>query len=280
MLKLCLASLAWHSTLTHQIVIHVNEGADGTLEWVKRQKLEHTHTPENVGICRSLNLARQKCRADYLVYLNDDMYVLPDWDRYLHEAIPSAPSYEPFYLSATMVQRTRMMPSVVLADYGPDPASFDEAGLLRDHQTGKLHRDDWNGATWPPSCVHHKWWDLIGGYSEELPFGFYSDLDFAMKLWRIGCRHFHGVGSSLVYHFGEMTTQRVRGPRGDNVKKARIHFLKKWKILPSTFSRYFLRTGLPFNPRTKETDLRQFSWEGLRLTALKLAYDNRRYRAA
>ena len=83
----------------------------------------------------------------------------------------------------------------------------------------------------------------MGGYSEELSPGFYSDIDFSMKLWQLGCRRFHGMGSSLVYHFGEKTTALVRGLRKENVKRARIQFLNKWGVLPSTVSRYFLRAG-------------------------------------
>ena len=35
-LKLCLKSIAKNSTFNHQILIHVNDGSDGTLEWVKK----------------------------------------------------------------------------------------------------------------------------------------------------------------------------------------------------------------------------------------------------
>ena len=265
MLKLCLDSVVRHSQLPHQIVVHVNEGTDGTLDWIRRNKIDYTYTPQNVGICQALNLAAKICVAEYFVYLNDDMYVLPGWDRALCEAESVTGNQEPTYFSGTMVQRTRMAPSVVLADYGADPSSLDEAGLLRDFHAGKLARDDWNGATWPPCCVHRKWWKLVGGYSEELSPGFYSDIDFSMKLWQAGCRRFRGVGSSLAYHFGETTTSLVRGPRNQNVKRARIQFFRKWGILPSTFSRYYLRAGHPFQERTSEPDWRRSQWERLRL---------------
>ena len=38
-LKICLESLKKNSTLDHEIIIHVNEGGDGTLEYVKKKKL-------------------------------------------------------------------------------------------------------------------------------------------------------------------------------------------------------------------------------------------------
>jgi GT2 family glycosyltransferase len=265
MLKLCLQSIRRHSELEHQVVLHVNEGSDGTLDWVRQNNIEYTHTAENVGICRALNMAVKKCAADYLVYLNDDMYVLPGWDRSLYQSDRVAGGREPVYRSGTMIQRNMMAPSTVLADFGSNPSCFDEDGLLSAFHTGQLKRDDWNGSTWPPCGIHRKWWDAVGGYSEELTYGFYSDIDFSMKLWQLGCRRFHGIGSSLVYHFGEQTTTLVRGVRNRNVKAARKHFLEKWGILPSTFARYYLRAGQPHFPRTPEPDWRNASWERLRL---------------
>ena len=280
MLKLCLASIAKNSALPHQIVVHVNEGSDGTLDWVREQQIDYTHTPQNVGISRGLNRAAKKCVANYIVYLNDDMYVLPGWDRGLYECALRTGSREPAYISGTMIQRTHFAPSVVLADYGADPTSFQEADLLRDFAAGSLVSDDWNGATWPPCCVHRKWWNLVGGYSEELSYGFYSDYDFSMKLWQLGCRRFYGVGASLVYHFGEMTTSLVRGPNKQNVKRARIQFLNKWGVLPSTFSRFFLRAGQPLQAATAETDWQDSPWERLRVGFLRKLHTARPARAA
>ena len=37
-LKLCLKSINNNSKLKHQIIVHVNEGKDGTLEYIKSKK--------------------------------------------------------------------------------------------------------------------------------------------------------------------------------------------------------------------------------------------------
>ena len=38
-LKLCINSILKNSKYNHQIIIHVNEGSDGTLEYVKENKI-------------------------------------------------------------------------------------------------------------------------------------------------------------------------------------------------------------------------------------------------
>lgn len=255
-LKLCLEGIAEHSALPHQVIVHVNEGKDGTADWLESQQVEYTFSAENIGICTALNRAYTKARADYIIYLNDDMFVLPDWDRHLLEALDQVDPDTPAYASGTMIQPYSICSSAIVADYGNDVDAFERDRLLKDLQAGVFERDDWSGATWPPSCVHRRWWDLVHGYSEEFSPGFYSDIDFSMKLWHSGCRRFHGVSRSLVYHFGEQSTKRIRGPKGKTVKRTRIQFLQKWGILPSTAVRYFLRSGEAFQDVLPEPELR------------------------
>ena len=49
-LKLCVASIRKNSTYKHEILVHVNDGSDGTLEWVKAEGLKYTHSPERKAI--------------------------------------------------------------------------------------------------------------------------------------------------------------------------------------------------------------------------------------
>ena len=74
--------------------MHINEGSDGTQKWADTVRVDsngegvlYTYSPENVGICKAMNWAFDKATKDYIVYLNDDMYVLPDWDKFLIEEI-------------------------------------------------------------------------------------------------------------------------------------------------------------------------------------------------
>ncbi len=72
-------SLRKNSKYIHQKLIHLNDGSNGSLDWVREQGVKHTASPDNIGICfavnRAASLAKQKC----LVYMNDDMLALPDW---------------------------------------------------------------------------------------------------------------------------------------------------------------------------------------------------------
>ena len=226
-----------HSAMAHQVIVHVNDGADGTLAWVRAQGLAYTHSAHNVGICLAVNGAAMQATQPYVAYLNDDMVVCPGWDTQLLRCIERLDS-DLFMVSGTMVEpRATGNPCVVVRDFGDAVETFREADLLA--ALPQLQRGDWSGATWPPTVVHRDWWFRVGGYSSELTPGMSSDNDFSMKLWHAGCRRFVGVGSALVYHFQCKSTGRIVKNDG------RRQFLHKWGLSQSTFDRFYLRRGAP-----------------------------------
>lgn len=206
-LRLCVESIRRNSTFPHQVVVHVNDGSDGTLAWVREQGLDFTHSETNAGVCFAVNAAAALATTDLVLYMNDDMYACPGWDAALLEAAERI-GHERYMLSGTMIEPggKKTPGSIVPHDYGSDPATFREADLLRD--LPRLARGDWSGATSPPTLVHRRTWELVGGYSVEFHPGMGSDPDLSMKLWLAGVREFRGIGASRVYHFRHRTVGR------------------------------------------------------------------------
>ncbi len=258
LLQLCVSSIRQNSAHAHQIIVHVNDGSDGTLDWVRAQHLEHTCSPQNVGICLAVNEAAMHARHDYIVYLNDDMYCCPGWDTALLAKLDGIDT-DLFMLSGTMIEPVDTgNPCTIVQDYGRDAADFAEQRLLL--ELPNYRKPDWYGATWPPTLVHRKWWFKVGGYSSEFSPGMSSDNDFSMKLWQAGCRIFLGVGDALVYHFQCKSTGKVKKNDGGR------QFLHKWGLRQSVFDRYYLRRGMPAQALhlPEPEDSRDFRWQLLR----------------
>lgn len=244
-LKLCIESIRKNSTFQHEILIHINEGTDGTLEWVKEQGLGYTHSKENIGVCYALNKLRTLVTTDYVLFMNDDMYVCPEWDKALYEEIQTI-GHKMFFLSSTLIQPRKFFCKSVIApaNYGESVETFEEQRLLAEYQT--LKHGDWMGATWPPNIVHRDIWDLVGGYSIEYSPGMYSDPDFSAKLWKAGVRLFKGVDKSRVYHFEARSTHRITKNDGST------QFLRKWGITSASFMRDVLHRGEPWNDHLQQ----------------------------
>ena len=79
-LKICINSLKKNSNFNHQIIVHINEGTDGTLEYIKDNNLEFTFSNENIGMPKALNKASTKAKFDYIIISHDDFYFCPKWD--------------------------------------------------------------------------------------------------------------------------------------------------------------------------------------------------------
>lgn len=75
-LKLCIQSIQRNSYYNHQIIVHVNDGSDGTLEWIKKAGIDYTHSEQNIGVCFAMNMMRTKVKTDYIHSLKFDICYL------------------------------------------------------------------------------------------------------------------------------------------------------------------------------------------------------------
>ena len=232
-LKLCLSSIKKNSKFNHQIIIHINEGTDGSLEYVRNNRHEYTYSKINEGICVSYNKAASLAKNKYIVLMQDDMYFCPDWDFFFNENIEQTKE-ENFFLSGTMIQPFK---SYIELDCGKTYKDFNEKKLLSEYR--KIDFDDFHGTHWQPSLLPLKTWNRVGGLSEEFSPGLGSDPDLDMKLWKIGVRRFKGIGKCRAYHFSSITLRKDIASKNNGAKI----FLKKWGITIKFFKKFYLRSN-------------------------------------
>ncbi len=232
-LKLCLKSLKKNSSFNHEIIIHINEGSDGTLDFIKNNSYKHTSSDNNIGLCSSINKAAKLVSNQYILYSHDDMYFCPNWDKVLLDEVKSL-NHDNFYLSGTMIEPNS---GHIVYDFGIDLDTFKEKELLSKYKNINFY--DHQGTHFAPHLVSKKMWDKVGGFSEEFNPGIGSDPDFNMKLWKEGVRIFKGLNDFKVYHFGSLTTRNKKNfiqNRGDKT------FLKKWGFSTKFFKKYYLKS--------------------------------------
>ncbi len=246
-LTCCVESIRRNSSVQHQIIVHVNEGTDGTLEWVKSQQLDYTHAPVNAGVCYGFNAPAALATSEYIALSDDDFYFAPDWDAALLEEIKKSGESR-FCISGTMIEHTLSRNPCAMAphDFGKTVHDFNEQKFLEEFD--KIAFNDWSGSNWYPLVLPRYVWSLIGGLSTEFSPGMGSDPDMMMKLWQAGVRYYKGVSRSRVYHFGSKTTARIVHNNGNK------QFLQKWNMAISTLYKYYLKMGTPFEGVLKEPD--------------------------
>jgi len=237
-LKKCIESIKKNSYYnSHEIIPHINDGSDGTLDFLAQNSFIYTHTKHNSGICTGMNMAAKKATTNYLLYAHDDFYFCPKWDFVLKKELDKI-THNKFYLSGTMVNNGQ-----IALDCGNDLKTFDEKKLLKEIDNANYY--DYQGSTWAPHLIHMEMWNKIGGFSEEFFPGTGSDPDLNMKLWKQGVRIFKGINNFKVYHFGSIVTRKYKnhptiktesGSRGAKI------FLLKWGISISFFKKFIMNS--------------------------------------
>ena len=232
-LECTLNSITKNSKYIHEIIIHINDGSDGTLEYIKNKKIKFSHSAENIGLCKSVNLASKLISTNHILYAHDDMFFCKNWDFYLEKEIIKYKD-NLYYLTGTNVSVNK---GLINYDCGSSPKNFEEQKFndFCNNDTSK----DLQGSHWAPHLIHKDIWSKVGGFSEEFNPGIASDPDFNMKLWNEGVRIFKGLNDFKVYHFSSLTTRKKKNfiqNRGDKT------FLKKWGFSTKFFKKYYLKS--------------------------------------
>ena len=232
-LKLAINSIKKNSKYEHEIILHINDGSDGTLEYAQKEGLIYTYTNINVGLCSSINKAATKISTKYVLYVHDDMYLCTNWDEILEKEITNL-DHDLFYLSGTNYELrdidNQYKPGNSPEQFNPD--------LF--HKFCMTKKDkDLQGSHWAPHIISKRLWDIVGGFSEEFDPGDGSDPDFCMKLWINNVRIFKSIDKFKVFHFGSRTTRNKKIVKNNGTKK----FLLKYGFNPKFFRKYYLKGG-------------------------------------
>jgi len=269
-LKFFLQSLKINSEFDHEIILHINDGSDGTLEYALKNNIKHTHSKSNIGLCSSMNNAYTLTTTDYILYAHDDMYFCKNWDIFLTDEIKNQNNNQ-YYLSGTNVSTRH---GLINFDCGSTYLDFDEKKFhnfcLQDETP------DLQSSHWAPHLIHKELWDKIGGFSEEFNPGDGSDPDFCMKLWKQNVRIFKGVSKFKVYHFNSLTTRNDKIILNNGTRT----FLSKYGFNPKFFRKHYLRGNnsvIPFKGRLNNPK-KNFSML-LDLSINKIKYTINKFRA-
>ena len=259
-LKLTIKSIKKNSSYkNHEILLHINDGSDGTLDYAIANNFSYTLSKENVGLCTAINTVSKIANSDLLLYAHDDMYFCPDWDVFLLKEV-NLLNHNLYYFSGTMIEQKS---GHISYDCGKNYADFDEKKLLDNYK--KLSFYDHQGSHFAPHLVHKELWSKVNGFSEEFNPGIGSDPDFNMKLWKENVRIFKGISKFRVYHFSSITTRK----KGLKQNKGDLTFLKKWKITTKFFKKYLLRSNTKYMGPLSEPDKTIFYYLGLFVCFLK-----------
>ena len=240
-LRKCIESINKNSFYKNEILVHINEGNDGTIEYLEDLNIKFTHSKTNIGLCSGCNTISRKSKFDLILYSHDDMYYLPNWDKILIDKVQEL-NTKKFYLSSIMINGDPRLNGHLNLNAGDTIDNFDEKYLLENYK--KLKHPDFDGSTWAPHLIHKDLWEKVGGFSEEFSPGAGSDPDLNLKLWNKGVRIFKCLNQSRVYHFGSVTIRKKKNSEFKKNQGSRANkiFLLKWGFSIRFFKKHYLKS--------------------------------------
>ena len=201
-LRLFCESIKINSNFNHQLIFHINDGSDGSYDYINNNKYQFTHSKTNIGLCSSIKESSKLIKNEYVLYAHDDMYFCKNWDKFLIEEVQKQ-NNNLFYFSGTNIS---YKDGILNFDCGNTPENFDQ--IKFDNFCEKDNSPDLQGSHWAPHLIHRDLWTKVEGFSIEFDPGDGSDPDLCMKLWNEGVRTFKCISRFKVYHFGSVTTRK------------------------------------------------------------------------
>jgi GT2 family glycosyltransferase len=211
--RVCLSALEDQATDSEVIVVD-NASSDSTSHvlagWVGKGSGRHViRNDENLGFACACNAGAAKATTEFLVFLNNDTFVLPGWlDNLL----------EPFADPTITVTGSRLLyPNGHIQHAG---VAFDEDGPrhifvgLPGDMPAALERRDYQAVTGASLAIRASEFHRLSGFDTAF-HNTYEDVDLCLRVRHSGGRVVY-VPSSVAYHFESMTEGRVGTFEGRN----------------------------------------------------------------
>jgi GT2 family glycosyltransferase len=217
-LRFCIDSIQKNSHFQNHIIVHSNVGEDGTLEWLNKENITHTHSRDNIGFTRAANIAAEKAIGDYVCLVDDDTYLLPNWDYELIQFKRQHDLGPKDWISSTIIERNHGCAGSIHGDYG----SLDNFFEHHLHETQPdIEAEALISTQNTPLLIDINTWREVGGCDEDF-FVIGFEEGFAKRMFDFGCRNFVNAPKSLGYHFQSTTTNKISNRGEQSIIRDRV----------------------------------------------------------
>lgn len=179
----------------------------------------------NLGFLRSVNSAARQARGKYLLLLNNDTTVAPDFLRPMLETLRNDPT-------VGAVGSKLVFPNGRVQEFGCAVLPTGDTQFLEfEADSG---REDLSGLREVDYCsaasllIEKSLWDELGGFCEDFAPAYYEDVDLCMRIRAKGLKVVVD-GRSVVEHW-----LRVSASGGQPATKNRKLFVQRWASVLQT----------------------------------------------
>lgn len=223
----CLRSLVLHpSTVEREIIVVDDASSDETPQRLSEiEDIRIVRLDENVGFLRAVHAGFQQATAPYVVLLNNDTIVRPQWLDALVETLDHDET-------VGMVGSVLLYPNGLMQEAGS--AIFNDGTGVNVGKRDRAYRDIYKTPHEVDYCsgasllIRRTLWDQIGGFDLNFAPAYYEETDLSFATRAAGYRVFLQPKSQL-FHFEGGTYGTDETPvKRELMDRNREKFLAKW----------------------------------------------------
>lgn len=221
-LEKCLSSLTKSSYQQFEIILVDNNSTDSSVEFVQKNYpfVDVIKLEKNYGFADPNNIGAQKAKGEFLLFLNNDTVVTPD---FITELVNVAKEDDP---SIGIFQSLLLKPDEGIDSSGDFMDIYGRAYSSREKVSKVRPILSARGAS---MMARKKVFLDLGGFDKNY-FATFEDVDIGLRAWIWGYRVVL-VPKSIVYHMGGQTIQKINSLIGfHGVKNTLIVRLVNFEI--------------------------------------------------
>lgn len=200
-LEPCLLSLSRQSCQDYELLVVDNGSTDGSVVWLQERDIPSIFLPENTGFSGAVNTGIKAAVTPYVILLNNDTEVEPDYVRSLLQAIEQSPRI--FSVSPKMIQ----MYHRELMDDAGDMYSLMGWAYQRGvgQEAERYNRPCHIFSACAGAAIYRREVFEEIGYFDEMHFAYLEDIDVGYRA-KIAGYYNRYCPAAVVYHVGSATS--------------------------------------------------------------------------
>jgi len=206
-LKVCFQSLSSLTFNNHEIILVDNASSDDSVEFVKKDypEIKIIENKENLGFAEANNIGAKETKGEYLLFLNNDTKVKPD---FLNKLVSRME--EDFTIGVCQGKLLIMDNPKKFEAIG---AYLTFTGFLKHIGLNEIDRDQYNqereifSSRGACMLIRRNIFERIGGFDKDF-FAYFEESDVAWRVWLAGYRIIY-IPQSVIYHKMGATTQNL-----------------------------------------------------------------------
>lgn len=231
------------------IYVHLNEGTDGSREYLLDSKIPFTSTPDNIGLPLAVQYledlsANSAIPSKDLFLVDDDIYFIEGWDTEFYDFKKKNKIPKDYLLCPTMIEPWGQNPLTISPwTEFRDPNKVNHGSLVRAvNDNGLRHARPSMYTDVGPFFISRSMFNKIGGYSIQYSPAIGTDNDITKKAWDTGYHDIVNIPRCLVYHYTSASTNRLKD-REQQARKRDETFMQQHGMTVSDFQKNHLKKG-------------------------------------